>query len=110
MADWGIKVTEPGYDVATATDLNISLKSDLTLLKVFAQGSVNMSGDQTIAHSLGYIPQFLVYVYNGSKTIMATGNIGFAVARSDTSNLYIKDTAYGGDATSARYYIFYEQA
>ncbi len=106
MADeYGIKVSEPGYDVKTAGDINLSLKPDLTLLKVFAYGSVNLTGDQTIAHNLGYVPQFLVFSYDGTKTYMATGHVGYAVARADSSNLYIKDTG-----TSAKYYIFYEQA
>ncbi len=106
MSDYGIKVSEPGYDVNTAEDINLSLKSSLEMLKVFMSGSVAMSGDQEITHNLGYVPQFLVFTYDGVKTYMATGNVGYAVAKADTNKLYIQDQ---GDV-SAKYYIFYEQA
>lgn len=104
MADFGMKVSEPGYDVKTAGDINLSLKTTLTMLKAFAVGSVTLTGDQTIAHNLGYVPQFLVFVWDGTKCYMATGHISYGVARINASNLYIKDTG-----TSAKYYIFYEQ-
>ena len=103
--DYGIKVSEPGYDVKSADDINLSLKSDLEMLKVFASGSVNLDGDQEIEHNLGYTPQYLVFVYDGSKTYMATGHISYAMASADTTKLYIEDN---GDV-SAKYYIFYEQ-
>lgn len=109
MADYGIKVSEPGYDVKTAGDINLSLKSDLTLLKVYQYGSVAMSGDQTISHNLGYVPQFIVFVSSGTNSYFATGHITYSQARADSSNLYIADNAGGSDATSAKYYIFYEQ-
>jgi len=107
MADYGIKVSEPGFDIATAADKNLSLKSDLTLLKVFSAGTATMTGTQTIAHNLGYVPQFLVFVKDAvPKSTLATGHVGYAVAYADTSNLYILDI---GSAATAKYYIFYEQ-
>jgi len=110
--DYGIKVSEPGYDVKTCADINLSLKSDLKLLKVFSYGSVNLVGDQTIEHNLGYVPQFLVYVYYATDgaSMLATGHVSFALAKIDSANLYIKDWYSGYSATSAKYYIFYEQA
>ena len=108
MADWGIKVSEPGYDVKTAADKNLSLKSDLTLLKVYSSGTATMTGNQTVAHNLGYVPQFLVFVKDSvPKSTLATGHVGYAVAYADTTNLYIIDI---GTAATAKYYIFYEQA
>jgi len=110
MANYGIKVSEPGFDVKTAADKNLSMKPDLAMLKVFSSGSTNLSGTATISHALGYIPQFLVFVYDGTDVFMATGNISYGVAYSNTANLYISDIAGSGGATSAKYYIFYEQA
>jgi len=112
MVNYGIKVSEPGYDVKTCDDINLSLKSDFTLLKVFSSGSIALNGDQIIVHNLGYVPQFLVYVYYSpdGTSILATGHTSFAVARIDSTNLYIQDKYKGYSATSAKYYIFYEQA
>ena len=109
MANYGLKVSVPGEDVKTATDINLSLKSDLTLLKVFSFGTATMSGDQEISHNLGYIPQFIAFVTDGTDSYLATGHTSYAVARIDSAKLYIKDTLDGGGATSAKYYIFYEQ-
>jgi len=105
MGDHGIKVSEEGYDVKTADNINLSMKLDLTMLKVALSGSVDLAGDQTIAHNLGYVPQFLVYVWNGTKCYMATGHVSYALARADENNLYIYD-----NGTSAKYYVLYEQA
>lgn len=114
MVKYGIKVSEPGHDVKTADDINLSLKTDLTMLKVVASGSVNLNGDQEITHNLGYVPQFLVFIHRTviDQTVLATGSIshtGYSadggVARADANKLYILDL---GD--SAKYYIFYEQA
>lgn len=112
MADYGIKVAYPGYDVATANDRQLSLKSGYTLLKVFASGTVSLSsGWNEITHSLGYIPQYLVWVTVSGQTFFATGGGGgfeaSAMARVDTSKLYIN---YLGSGSTAYYYIFYEQA
>lgn len=113
MKTYGIKVSEPGYDVNTAEDKNLSFKSDFTLLKVYKQGNATLSGStwNSVSHSLSYIPQYLVFVKSSGSVYLATGYLGVldlpvALAKMSTSTLYIYDTAGGG--LTAFYYIFYE--
>lgn len=111
MADYGIKVSVPGEDVKTASDRNLSLKSDLKLLKVHTSATgQSITSDKTVNHGLGYVPQFVAFVNDGTNTYFCTGHTSYGVARTDSSNLYIKDEAGGSDASSTSYYIFYEQA
>tara|TARA_Y100000310_G_C20509676_1_gene728190 strand:+ start:91 stop:429 length:339 start_codon:yes stop_codon:yes gene_type:complete len=111
MADYGIKVAEAGYDIATATDAQLILKSDFTLLKVSASGTTNISSGATatIAHGFSYIPQFLCFLKDpsDSKVYLCTAYHEKGPARADTTNVYIINN-YGSTAT-AYYYIFYEQ-
>lgn len=107
--DYGIKVSFPGFDVFTANDKQLIFKSNANLIKVAFFGTVNLTSDwTTITHNLGYIPQFLSYLNNDSdsKTYLGTAS-WLAVARADTTNIYIKRKNVGD---TAYYYIFYEQA
>ncbi len=65
MADYGIKVSQPGYDVKTATPSQLSFSSKYQQLKVYSQGSGTLteSGSRmaTINHGLGYVPMFIVH-------------------------------------------------
>jgi len=65
MADHGIKVSKPGYDVKTADPNELVFSSKYKTLRVKQQGSgtVTHSGGRTvtIAHNLGYVPMFLVH-------------------------------------------------
>jgi len=110
MADYGMKVGPAGYDVKVLADRLLIMKSDFTLLKVFSQG---VAPSATIAHNLGYVPQFLVYVkltaYSPARVVMATGNMDYGIAYADTSNLYILIPP-GNSGATVYYYIFYEQA
>ena len=116
MTTHGIKVSESGYDVRTTDDLHLLLKSDFTLLKVFASGTTSVTGigTLTIAHSLGYVPQFLVftaYSSGSSRSVLSTGQIpglfsaDGTVSYSDSTNLYV--THY--ENATVKYFIFYEQ-
>ncbi len=110
MADFGFKVSQDGYDVKTANDRQLIFKTDSTLLKVFASGTSALSSEWTeVAHNLGYVPQFLVYINDSvdGKTYLATGSYLTGAARADTTRLYIRRNQAGD---SAYYYIFYEQA
>lgn len=110
----GILVAENGYAVETATDEHLILKTDFTLLKVKASGSIALNGytPVTIAHNLGYKPQFLAYGKYASTGVVVYPHHGFnfsadgIFAYVDNNNLYLS-----GDPSveTAYYYIFYEQ-
>ena len=115
--DYGIKVSNDGFDVFSTDDINLSLKTDFTLLKVKASGTVDLTaGLVTIAHNLGYIPQFLAYGvmdeggFEPGGILFAATNYSLfefagVLAGADDTNLYV-----GGDPfiDSALYFIFYE--
>lgn len=117
MSNYGIKVSEPGYDVFTAAEKNLALKSGMTLLKVYDEGQINIaSQSQTVNHSLGYAPQYLAWVFNdlvfdkpfGDQNIyLLTGlsNVGYGYV---TTTQLVLNAAAGLDL-KAYYYIFYEQ-
>jgi hypothetical protein len=108
--DYGIKVSEDGFDVKTADDKNLSLKTGFSLLNVCQEGSLTVNETpEVISHNLGYQPQFLVWVDEGSGikidgTGLATGMDTFGTAFINTSDLNI----YAEDGDGVRYYIFYE--
>jgi len=83
MGDYGIAVSQKGYDVKTCADRKLVFSSAFQTLKVFSTHSVNTtipsSGINTITinHNLGYYVPYIV-VYNGSSnTNRGTGNSYF---------------------------------
>jgi hypothetical protein len=114
MTNYGMAVSEPGFDVKTADDKNLSLKTGFTLLKVYSQGSMAVNGTQftnTVSHNLGYIPQYLSYVKSSNTAYLAKGYFGaidlpVAIAKVGTANLSLYNT--GGTSLTAFNYIFYE--
>jgi len=66
MADYGIKVSNTGYDVITATDKQLALSSKYTLFQADISYSFTLTlgeggGTNTydIAHGYGYVPLFM---------------------------------------------------
>ena len=131
--DYGMKVSQAGSDVKTATKENLIFSSQYDTLKVLASGSgsqsvpassggVSGTATVTIAHNLGYKPAFIVFctsVWRASdkfspyayKSIGATSPDGgfYSV---DATNLYIH--LYNGDSGGARtiyyrYHIYYNE-
>lgn len=135
MNDFGIKISQPGYDVKTAAKENLVFTSKYDMLKLFTSGSGSQSvpaadvptltsGTATveITHSLGYKPAFMVfcssiwrtsdklspYAYKSIGSISPDGG-QYAV---DTTKLYIH--LYNGDPGGARtiyyrYHIYYNE-
>lgn len=108
--DYGIKVSQAGFDISSANDRQLIFKTDHELIKVASSGTTSLTAEWTeITHSLGYVPQFLVYINDSadSKTYLGTADWNH-VTRADTTKVYIKRPNASGD--TAYYYIFYEQA
>jgi hypothetical protein len=98
MADWGIKVSQDGYDVGTCTDDQLVMTSKLNLLKTLSTGVTTTAG--TVAHGLAYIPIFFT-----TRPFSTSGHysfIGDDVSYCDTSKL---TTTVNG----TRYYLFYQE-
>ena len=135
MADYGIKVSQAGYDVLTTTKERLVYSSKYDTLKFFLSGSGSQSvpaatapsgpsgtATVTIAHNLSYKPTFIVfcssiwrtsadlspYAYRSIGAISPDGG-QYAV---DSTNLYIH--LYNGDPGGARtifyhYHIYYNE-
>lgn len=123
-----IRVALPGYDALTDTNLDhfaLYTDQDNVLIKEFTRGSVSITGNgteviETIAHNLGYVPFFLVYVFDTASAfndnkwkLLAHNTAGASVppyiAVADTTNLYIYNfLAAAEGAISFKYYIFYD--
>jgi hypothetical protein len=116
---WVTRITQPGFDVFTDTDPDhYSLLTDNTniLIKEFVRGSASINGSgtiHTIAHNLGYIPFFLVYVLDPTVSaweLVQWGVISASVpayaAAVDTNNLYIINN--DSLATTFKWFIFYD--
>jgi hypothetical protein len=112
---YGIKISQPGYDVNIATPDQLAFSSKYKTLKISSNGSGTVSsstdgGLVTIAHNLGYTPVFLVHVDPGQlgnfyiAPYTPSGIFGttFISAYADNTNLYIKAVA---DTTTDTYYL-----
>ena len=101
MADFGIKISEEGYDVKTATDKQLILTSELNALKV--KIADKSSGSDTVAHGLSYIPIFfyMCELDTSSKYGIMGQNYYGNFSYSNSTNLYV------GGVT--KYLIFYQE-
>lgn len=130
MADYGIKISEDGYDV-TDDDEHMILTSKFPFLKAFTQGTASLSITSattfttTVTHSLGYAPAYFFFGEVNPATpnerypghIVAQG-IGLVAALSHISTTTLtlgwRDTSAGFFAAFPYtvyfyYYIFYDQ-
>lgn len=127
-ADYGIKISKPGYDVKTADKKDLILDSELNSLKIWMTGSVNISvsqanggagtGSADVAHNLGYAPFYLVYFkikdanklwFQGSldESLVDEGDFANTEVYSNSTNLHAGITVNGTEAafTAVMYYI-----
>lgn len=97
--DYGIKVSQAGFDVKTCDDKDLIMTSKLNLLKTKATGVTST----TVAHGLAYTPIFFATVKkNGS------GSGQYSFVGSDQS--WMDETNFNPLYATTRYYIFYQTA
>lgn len=82
-SNYGIKVSQNGYDVLTAPDTNVVLSSAYDMFKIVQSGTATItlpaslaSGTTvttTITHGLGFIPSFDAYGVGGTSTVFPSG-------------------------------------
>jgi hypothetical protein len=123
MADYGIKISKPGYSIPTADLKDQILNSSANSLKIWMTGSVNISAVQystvvvDVAHNLGYAPFFLVYfkIKDANKLWMQGSydetrlplNYSHGEAKADSTNLKIDFTTDESNFTVTAYYIIF---
>lgn len=111
-----IRATLSGYDALTDSDpdgFSLYADSDWILVKEKDRdsGSVSFGNSDTISHSLGYIPAYMVWgeIASGRYRLVNSGDPigGGWSSYSTTSNLVIENS-YSSTYTDYRYYIFYD--
>lgn len=119
-----MRVSLPGYDCLTDGTIDhyaLYSDNDYVLIKEKSAGTqVLASGVYgTIAHDLGYIPNFMVYTLAANVSISggsagyiqctSGGNISVPIydAHIDTTNLYIGNNS--ASSGTFYYFIFYDQ-
>ena len=99
MADvnnFGIKISQEGFDVKTAADKDLVMSSSFNMLKTKTVGLTVGAG--SVAHGLAYIPIFFTSVQGASKGTLIGDD---QTTRCNTTNLILPATT--------KYYIFYQQ-
>lgn len=131
MSDYGMKVSQPGYDVKTAPKERLVISSKYDTLKVFMSGSGSIAVAAapapygysleivTIAHNLGYKPAFFAFsdsILSGSDKFAPYNwaNVGGAPSQQayavDTSNLYLYfRNPFTAFTFHYRYFIYYNE-
>lgn len=134
---YGFKVSPPGSDVKTVTDIESRFTSKFPYMKVYKWGTVTFTtdgdGDYTyeIPHDLGYAPAFDVFVKGTAAFSFLTGTTyanswfpigganrwfdqneaGGLFAYSDDENLYIQSKGvFKGETITVKYYLLVDPA
>ena len=133
MADYGIKVTQPGFGVGTANAQNLVFSSKFDTFKIFSSGSGQITATLgtpqtiTIAHNLGGNRRacaFYSNIYDGIEGSGTTvfnlmpyndpiGGDGSIQDYTDTNKVLLRyggDYAPDGSVIKYRYVIYYNVA
>lgn len=115
-SNYGLKISQPGYDVKTCTDDQLVFSSKFNTLKEYVSGTINTTGGSnspvltTIYHGLGYAPAYLVFAYGGDGYWYPQLNTGTQYANdyrqveawSDANNLYLNNLPGTGGYTTVQ--------
>ena len=103
MGDWGIKISQDGVDVKTATPQQLIMSNAYNALKVKMVGNTTGS----VAHGLAYTPiYFAMSKISSTKWGIIGQNYFSGMPYVDSSNF----VSQGGGTNESKYYIFYQQA
>lgn len=118
---FGMKVSQDGYDVSTATDDQLVFNSNYNMFKIVASGSVNLgivytgttvaAGTQsyTLTHNLGYAPVVMAYSTQPDANMLVTSLVALPYATFFTSGVlngeFIATTYYTVTSTTVTFYV-----
>lgn len=120
MANYGIKVARPGYDVATATLLQQEFNSSKNCFKIGLEGSSSSTADGArtveVEHGMSITPGYLCWFqidasgkwYPCFSTDYISGKYGNLVAYTTSSKLYLTFSSMGSATMKAYYILFYD--
>lgn len=97
MGDWGIKISEEGYDVKTATAQQLIMSNSYNALKVKMVGTTAVA----VAHGLAYAPIFWCMEKISATQYGIVGQNGWEYPYVTSSNFV--------PHVESKYYIFYQQ-
>ena len=128
---YGLKVSQPGFDVLTAADDELVFNSGQNVFKIVASGTAVLpyaaTGTQTsvsVTHGLGYIPIVLAFFEQSgtysplpvSELVLTGADAGKtsrlidAFATSTTVIFYHNVALYGFSGDNIKYYLLQETA
>lgn len=81
-SDYGFRVSKPGFDVKTCSDVDCVISSSFFTKLVHKKGT---DTTETVNHGLSYIPSFLGFIKPNGASFLALANDLVSV---DTTNLY----------------------
>lgn len=96
LNDYGVKIAKPGFDVATAGDIDLIFSSTWPSLTVAFETTV--SGGTDVAHGLGFAPFTIAWAINGGISQM--GAATEPAPNVDATNVYLSDPGSIWDTAS----------
>ena len=103
--DYGIKISQPGFDVKTCDDKDLVMSSKFNLLKTCMVGVIP-TGEISVAHGLAYVPIYFTSTDFGSGKHSLIGEPAGSMFTLET---YCDETyLYSPEGT--KYYIFHQQS
>lgn len=86
--DYGFRISKPGFDVKTCSDVDCILSSSFFTNIVHKKGSVvGTVNPVEITHGLGYVPSFLAYIKPPSASFLGIAN-DFMWVQTNTLNSF----------------------